>query len=173
MAMGNVGGQQHLQRAVHPGPFGALITPLVVNVQLIRQEVPIMVGASLVLLDRCRWTGGCPGLDADGALSLVLMVAYTVFLVMAVPARDRRLRNQEYGRASLPFRNLPRPGVDRLGPFSSALIVAGPGFALVLGSGWLVEASVNFAKALGVSDLVIGLTIVAAGTTHARGSPPR
>jgi cation:H+ antiporter len=37
--------------------------------------------------------------------------------------------------------------------------------ALVLGSDLLVEAAVSFAKAMGVSDLVIGLTIVAAGTS--------
>jgi cation:H+ antiporter len=37
--------------------------------------------------------------------------------------------------------------------------------ALVFGSDYLVRASVSFAKALGVSDLVIGLTIVAAGTS--------
>jgi cation:H+ antiporter len=44
------------------------------------------------------------------------------------------------------------------------LIVAGL-VGLVLGSEWLVAASVAFAKAWGVSDLVIGLTIVAAGTS--------
>jgi cation:H+ antiporter len=36
---------------------------------------------------------------------------------------------------------------------------------LVIGSDWLVTASIAFAKAMGVSDLIIGLTIVAAGTS--------
>ena len=36
---------------------------------------------------------------------------------------------------------------------------------LVLGSDWLVEASIAFARAMGVSDLIIGLTIIAAGTS--------
>ena len=36
---------------------------------------------------------------------------------------------------------------------------------LVLGSNWLVDSAVAFARALGVSDLVIGLTIIAAGTS--------
>jgi cation:H+ antiporter len=44
------------------------------------------------------------------------------------------------------------------------LIVAGLGL-LVLGSSWLVDAAVAFARALGVSDLIIGLTIIAAGTS--------
>jgi cation:H+ antiporter len=46
------------------------------------------------------------------------------------------------------------------------LLLIGAGLAaLVFGSDYLVQASVNFAKAMGVSDLVIGLTIVAAGTS--------
>jgi cation:H+ antiporter len=49
-------------------------------------------------------------------------------------------------------------------PVQLALIVAGLA-GLVLGSDWLVTAAVSFAKALGVSDLVIALTIVAAGTS--------
>ncbi len=49
-------------------------------------------------------------------------------------------------------------------PVQLALIVVGLGL-LVLGSDWLVSSAVSFAKALGVSDVVIGLTIVAAGTS--------
>jgi cation:H+ antiporter len=44
------------------------------------------------------------------------------------------------------------------------LIVAGL-VLLVLGSRWLVSAAVEFARMIGVSELVIGLTIVAAGTS--------
>ena len=44
------------------------------------------------------------------------------------------------------------------------LVVVGVGL-LILGSRWLVDAAVAFATWLGVSDLVIGLTIVAAGTS--------
>jgi cation:H+ antiporter len=44
------------------------------------------------------------------------------------------------------------------------MILAGLGL-LILGSNWLVDAAVAFARALGVSDLVIGLTIIAAGTS--------
>ena len=52
-----------------------------------------------------------------------------------------------------------RPPLVQIG-----LVLAGLA-ALVLGAQWLVEAAVTFAKAMGVSDLVIGLTIVAAGTS--------
>ncbi len=45
------------------------------------------------------------------------------------------------------------------------LLVLGGLVLLVLGANWLVEAAVNFAKYLGISELLIGLTIVAAGTS--------
>jgi cation:H+ antiporter len=55
-------------------------------------------------------------------------------------------------------------GWDARLPVQVALVLAGLAL-LVLGSDWLVTAAVAFAGALGVSDLVIGLTIVAAGTS--------
>jgi cation:H+ antiporter len=44
-------------------------------------------------------------------------------------------------------------------------LVLGGLFLLVLGSRWLVDGAVSFAQYMGVSELVIGLTIVAAGTS--------
>lgn len=137
--------------------LSALITPLVVNIQLIRQEVPIMLGASLLLLLFCL--DGQLGWS-DGILLLVLMVAYTAFLVWQ-SRRQGQATQDEYADEFVP----PPQGGWRDGvPAQLLLIGVGLGL-LVLGSDWLVQASVAFAKALGVSDLVIGLTIVAAGTS--------
>jgi cation:H+ antiporter len=134
----------------------ALITPLVVNLQLIRQEVPIMIGAALLLL--------LLGLDGrlgvfDAALLAVLMAAYTVFLI--VQSRRASAQATEYDEEVKPA---AEGAWDSKLPMQLLLIAAGLGF-LVLGSDALVGAAVNFAKALGVSDVVIALTIVAAGTS--------
>jgi cation:H+ antiporter len=135
----------------------ALIAPLVVNVQLIRQEVPIMIGASLLLL--------VLGLDGrlsflDGGLLFALLISYTVFLVVQ-SRRETQAANDEYAGEFKP--SAAGDWDDRL--LVQVLLIGAGLAALVLGSNYLVEASVNFAKALGVSDLVIGLTIVAAGTS--------
>jgi cation:H+ antiporter len=156
IAIGNVVGSNIFNVLFILG-ISALITPLVVNLQLIRQEVPIMLGASLLLL--------ALGLDGkisalDGGLMFVLMVAYTVFLVIQ-SRRQNQAGPTEYDAEVAPA----APGAwDSKLPAQLALIAAGLA-ALVLGSDALVTASVSFAKALGVSDLVIGLTIVAAGTS--------
>jgi cation:H+ antiporter len=135
----------------------ALIIPLVVDLQLIRQEVPIMIGAALLLL--------VLGLDGrlsmwDGGLLFALMLAYTAFLVLQ-SRRETQAARDGYGAEGQPSQ---ARGWDAKLPAQLALIVGGLA-ALVVGSEALVTASVAFAKALGVSDLVIGLTIVAAGTS--------
>jgi len=137
--------------------LSALIVPLVVNIQLIRQEVPIMVGASVLLL--------ALGIDGslswmDGAILFGLMLAYTVFLVVQ-SRRETKAAQDEYAQEVQPA---VQGAWDSKLPVQLLLIAAGL-VALVLGSDWLVTASVTFAKAMGVSDLVIGLTIVAAGTS--------
>ncbi len=128
---------------------------MVVHSQVIRQEVPIMVGASLLLLVMSL-DGGIGLFDA--ALLFALIVAYTVFLV--VQAR----RGAQPVAAEFEA-HMPTGGrwLSRL-PVQLALIAAGLAL-LVLGSGWLVDAATAFARGFGVSDLVIGLTIVAAGTS--------
>jgi len=136
--------------------MSALITPLVVNLQLIRQEVPIMIGAALLLL--------LLGLDGrlgafDAGLLAVLMAAYTIFLI--VQSRRASAQATEYDEEVKPA---AEGAWDAKLPVQLLLIAAGLGF-LVVGSEALVGAAVNFAKALGVSDVVIALTIVAAGTS--------
>lgn len=156
LAMGNVVGSNIFNVLFILG-LSALIAPLVVHVQIIRQEVPILMGASLLLL--------VLGLDGhisltDGALLFGLLLAYTVFLV--VQSRRETQAAQAEFEAEI---HAPAAGAwDARLPVQIALIVAGLAL-LVLGSDWLVGAAVVFAKALGVSDLVIGLTIVAAGTS--------
>jgi cation:H+ antiporter len=156
IAIGNVVGSNVFNVLFILG-MSALIVPLIVNVQLIRQEVPIMIGASLLLL--------ALGLDGklsmlDGGFLLALMVAYTVFLVI----QSRRATKAEIEAACAEIPKVDQKAWDDNVAAQIALIVAGLA-ALVFGSDWLVGASVAFAKALGVSDLVIGLTIVAAGTS--------
>ncbi|MGV3570805.1 MAG: calcium/sodium antiporter [Ramlibacter sp.] len=156
IAIGNVVGSNVFNVLFILGA-SALIAPLVVDIQLIRQEVPIMIGASLLLL-----LLGLDGVIAwfDAALLFGLMLAYTTFLVVQ-SRRETQAAKDEYTEALAPA---AAATWDRSPLVQLGLVLAGLG-ALVLGSQWLVEAAVNFARALGISDVVIGLTIVAAGTS--------
>ncbi|MCD6665703.1 MAG: calcium/sodium antiporter [Hydrogenophaga sp.] len=156
IAIGNVVGSNIFNVLLILG-LSAIITPLVVHIQLIRQEVPIMLGASLLLLVLAF--DGRVGLW-DGAILVGLMLAYTVFLIVQ-SRRETQDAQDEYAAEVKPAE---AGGWDASLPVQLILIVAGLGL-LVLGSDWLVDAAIVFAKALGVSDVVIGLTIVAAGTS--------
>jgi cation:H+ antiporter len=152
IAVGNVVGSNIFNVLCVLG-LSALIAPLVVNRQLIRQEVPIMIGSGLLLL--------VLGIDRslgllDGAILIALLGAYTVFLVVQARQAPGPVRTAPPEAAAVAW--------DARLPVQLALVAAGLGL-LVLGSDWLVSASVRFAQALGVSDVVIGLTIVAAGTS--------
>ena len=154
IAIGNVVGSNIFNVLFILG-LSALITPLVVNAQIIRQEVPIMIGASILLL-AFGLDGRIDGIDA--AILFALLVVYTVFLVVQ-SRRETRATNDEY-----------ESEIDSQSQWDAhwavqlALIGVGLVF-LVTGSNWLVEAATSFAKAMGVSDLVIALTIVSAGTS--------
>ena len=154
IAVGNVVGSNIFNVLFILGA-SALVAPLVVHSQIIRQEVPIMIGASLLLL--VVLLDGRLG-RADAGLLLGLLAGYTVYLVRQSRAETKEIRD-EY--AAGVHRD---GGWDRHWAVQVLLILAGL-VLLVLGSGWLVDAAVAFARALGVSDLVIGLTIIAAGTS--------
>lgn len=156
IALGNVVGSNILNVLFILG-LSSLITPLVVNQQLVRQEVPIMVGVSLLLL--------VLGLDGtvsrgDGAWFLVLLVAYTVVLIRQSRAAGRTVAAAHPAETG----HIPRSAWDRHWSVQLALVVVGL-LLLVQGSNWLVEAAVTVARHLGVSELVVGLTIVAVGTS--------
>lgn len=154
IAIGNVVGSNIFNVLFILG-ISALITPLIVNAQIIRQEVPIMIGASLLLL----------AISMDGALTMVdgvilfsLLVAYTVFLIYQ-SRRETAEINEEYSS------EITRHSSWGDNKIVQILLIAAGLVLLVIGSKWLVNSAVVFAKQLGVSDLVIGLTIVAAGTS--------
>jgi cation:H+ antiporter len=135
----------------------AAVKPLVVNRQLVRLEVPIMIGLSGLLIvlsfdGRLGW--------ADGALLTAGFLAYTVWAI-----RRSRRENAELQSAARQAEadHSPNRKVRFITVQAGYL---GSGLALlVLGSRWLVAGAVAIARMMGVSDIVIGLTIVAAGTS--------
>ena len=155
IALGNVVGSNIFNVLFILG-VSALIVPLVVSQQLVRLDVPIMIGVSVLLLVMAL-DGRISGLD--GLLLFSGIVAYTVFAIRQGRKESAAVQAeyaQEYGDGK-------SPALKRL-PLQIAFIVAGLAL-LVLGAHWLVGGAVAIARLFGVSELIIGLTIVAAGTS--------
>lgn len=154
LALGNVVGSNIFNVLFILG-VSALIVPLVVAQQLVRWDVPLMIGVSVLL-----WLLALDGHlgRADGGLLFAGVVAYTVFAIRQSRRETAEIRAeyaQEFGEA--------RARGARL-PVQIALVGIGL-VLLVLGSHWLVNGAVEIARFAGLSELVIGLTIVAAGTS--------
>jgi cation:H+ antiporter len=154
LAVGNVVGSNIFNILAILG-ISALIIPLVVNQQLIRFDVPVMIFLSF-LFYALAFDGTLTRLD--GVILFAMALAYVGFLVwQSKKERNRAVLNeyeQEYGNvASNPqwLKNL-------------SLIIVGI-VGLVVGSKWLVDGAVEIARYFGVSELIIGLTIVSVGTS--------
>ncbi|MFP4192181.1 MAG: calcium/sodium antiporter [Candidatus Hydrogenedentota bacterium] len=153
LALSNVIGSNIFNVLVILG-FAALITPLTVQAAVIQREVPIMLGVS-VLVTALAWTFGRLG-RAEGALCIVLLALYVIFSYW-MARREPEGINEEY--ASF-LRRTERPSLA-----TNALFVVGGLALLAVGGSVLVDSAVFMARAWGLSERVIGLTLIAAGTS--------
>ncbi len=153
IAIGNIVGSNICNIALILG-LCAMISPLKADLQIIRREVPIMIGAAIlalfVLADGhvARW---------EGAILAAGLLVYTWLTVRQARAATAATPNTNFS--------------DELGQkrpwglgFSIAGVLGGLGI-LVVGSHFFVEGAVTLAKGWGMSQLAIGLTIVAVGTS--------
>lgn len=131
----------------------AMIMPLVISKQLIRQDVPLMIVASVAV----AWMVQDGQIErVEAAILFVGLLAYTVFLFVQGKKQGAADSGDEEVEAML---KEPHPLWQNL------LFIIGGLALLVLGARWLVSSAVELATAWGVSEAVIGLTIVAAGTS--------
>jgi cation:H+ antiporter len=156
IAIGNVVGSNIFNLWFILG-LSALIVPLAVDQQLVRQEVPIMIGISLLF-----WALAADGGigRVDGVLFVLLLAGYTYLLIWQSQREPASIRTQCADSIGIPNND----GWDRHLSVQVLLILGGLAL-LVVGARWLVDAAVAFSRYLGVSELVVGLTIVAAGTS--------
>lgn len=151
IALGNVIGSNIFNVLFILG-LSALIAPLVVSSKLIRLDVPLMIGLS----------GGVWLLALDGRLSRLEGLVLVAGLVMYTSYLIYQSRKEKEN----PDKGLELSETEKKsGPLKNGLMIAGGLLMLILGSRWLVESAVTIAQGLGVSELIIGLTIIAAGTS--------
>lgn len=152
IAVGNVVGSNIFNIGVILG-LTALICPVAVQLQIIKFDVPIMILAAL-LLPILLWNGELGNLE--GVALVAGIVAYTaVNIYLARRAASPAVTNEF-------VEGLPRKSSHWM---IDGLYVVGGLALLVLGSWLLVDNSITIARAVGVSEAVIGLTIIAAGTS--------
>lgn len=157
VAMGNVIGSNIFNLAVILG-LASLIVPLRVHRSAVKLEWPFMFVSSFALLLVAR-DGMVDRLEGG-----VFVISLTFFTIYSIRAARKEVKEQEAA--------LPKAGVEALTApvrkWRSAALNTGLVFTgiagLVLGARLLVIAAVDLATMIGMSERVVGLTIVAAGT---------
>ncbi|HZA05895.1 MAG TPA: calcium/sodium antiporter [Propionibacteriaceae bacterium] len=160
LAVGNIAGTNVVNLLLILG-LSALIRPLSMQMRTLRLDLPMMSGAALLL-----WALAFRGTltRLDGLILLLCAIAYTAVLVHTSRLESQQVAAEfsaEYAdeNADTPRRSAALPVVGHL-----SLLVGGIAI-IVVGAEWLVNGAVGIARAFEVSDALIGLTIVAIGTS--------
>lgn len=157
IAVGNVVGSNIFNIAFIVG-LAALIRPLVITGNTIKLEYPVMALVTLLFLAICQ-DGFINWLDA--VLFVAIYIGFTAYLVSLV--RDQMSEEEKQGMRG-EVQELSRPAERPLGGLLSIGLIAVGIVLLAGGAHATVTGAVELAQLLGMSERVIGLTIVAAGT---------
>lgn len=153
LALGNILGSNVANIGLILG-VTAIVAPLSVQLRLIRREVPILIAVT-TLYALFAWLGG--GFSrVEGLVLLVLTASYLVYVVKS--------SREESALVEAEFVDEIESSGQRSTSSGFWLVVIG-GALLALGADLLVGTSVEIASRFGVSDTLIGLTIVALGTS--------
>lgn len=147
ITVGNIVGSNILNIWIILG-IASVITSIAVAKTTIRYEIPILLGATLLLLG-CGYTGGTINL-VEGILMWVCFIGYLAY--MFVMCKKGEMQAEEIETTDSPIWKLLLQGVVGLG-------------LVVWGSDVTVDAATSLAQIFGMSERFIGLTIVALGTS--------
>ena len=154
LAVGNIAGANVINLLFVLG-LSALMLPLAIESRTLRYELPVMAGAAVLLLV-LAFDGVLS--RVDGVILVSCAIVYTVAVVWAARRETRDVAAEFIEAAS----------ITATGRGTTALHVAmmlGGIAIIVLGAERLVGAAVGIAVGFGVSEALIGLTVVAIGTT--------
>lgn len=126
----------------------AAICPLAINKETFKRDFPISIAAAGILMGLGA-LGGSLG-HIDGVIMLLLFVGFLFLLVMS--ARKAREKSSEDEYKAMPVWKL-------------LLCIIGGAAAIAVGGKMVVESASDIASAFGMSDNLIGMTIVAFGTS--------
>lgn len=158
MAVGNVLGSNIANVLLILG-ISALIFPLDVKEETVWKEIPLSLGAAVVLALLVNdFFLGRGDLELSRKEGLVLLFFFILFMVYMF-VRASRQRRDTYRDDGIVL------DVKKYSfPKAAVLLLTGL-IGINIGAIWVVEGAVELAKALGVSQALIGLTIVAVGTS--------
>ena len=163
LAIGNVVGSNIANVLLILGA-AALVTPLAVESRIVRVDVPMIFAASLGL-----WLLSLDGSLGhwDGALLFAVLVVYLIWSVQQGKGEAEEVRQDYTGTIKSDDSKAHGPALARPAAqlIRQGLLILGGLILLVIAARAMVTGASEIARAYGVSELVIGLTVVAIGTS--------
>jgi len=157
VAIGNVVGSNTFNILFVLG-MSAVIGSLTIEQRIIKRDIPILLAISVVIYGLV-WNELVGRIE--GVVLFIGIVVYTLWLLRGARKAESARVTSEYEEA---VQQVEGETVTRPLYFQIGLVVVGLAL-LIQGSRFLVSSATTIAEALGVSDLVIGLTVVAVGTS--------
>lgn len=165
LAVGNIAGTNIFNILVILG-LSAAVRPIPLRLLSFKLDVPMMIGAALTLIVMA-WDGVLS--RTDGVLLLIAAFSYTLALALLSRRESPAVRREfaeEFGRDTIAAQPDDALSSNRWVRGGWYLALLGVGIAVtLLGAELLVSGAVSLARVFGVSDEIIGLTIVAVGTS--------
>ena len=140
--------------------ISAIFTPLLISKITVSRWIPIMIGVSLLVV-AMSYDGEIS--QIDGVLLIAALIAFTAYTIKTVK-KQKIQQNETIENEALEGEYFLSKYKIETYPQSLGLIVAGI-ILLFLGGHLTVDGAVNLAETLGLSQLVIGVVIVAIGTS--------
>ena len=150
MAVGNVVGSNIMNTMLIVG-CAAMVAPMVISPSTVKKDIPFSVGASFLLVLLASFDSAISRLDG-----IILLIAFAVFMGYTLYQAKGNGNDNVNENSELRTQNSPLTSIIWI-----LLGLAG----LVFGSNLFVDSASSVAAELGVSESVIGLTIVAGGTS--------
>ena len=156
LALGNIAGTNTVNLLLILG-LSALIRPLAMKTETLRFDLPVMSAAALLLLVMA-WDGVLS--RTEGVIMILGAALYAGWIVVWTRRESQAVKDEYDHELGVP----PAQRTRRAVAVNVTLLVAGI-VVIVVGADLLVDGAVQIAQTFGVSDAVIGLTIVAVGTS--------
>ncbi|MCM1311970.1 MAG: calcium/sodium antiporter [Bacteroides sp.] len=174
MALGNVIGSNIFNVFAIMG-MTALVAPIKVSKNNLRYDIPLCILASVVLFVMANdsFFNETPTNSINRTEGITLLAFFLIFMAYTFAIAKKGHKNADYHQenATSPKGNtrnkeeLPSVAVDEMPIWKSCLFIIVGLTGLILGGNWFVDGASEIAAALGVSQSVIALTIVGAGTS--------
>jgi len=160
LSVGNVIGSNIANIALVLG-ITAFIFPVPVQKQSIRQDWPVMMGATILFVVFMAFFDGEKYLVNrwEGACLFVLIILFTCFLIWKSIKNSKKSAELVVAEDKELAASWGRP------LFQNVFFLIGGCICLVIGADWLLGSAVSIATKFGVSNYMIGVTVVAFGTS--------